>query len=705
MMEEYLDIDGVITKFLLNTTRLRPRLTEHAVMAAIDCAMLANQQPSVDEEAVTIPLTTGSVAEFYIEPMLKCFGDVDVMFHENTSLAIPEGHLPPTQLPDDFHSYVYVHEIIDLEFPGYAYLELRYLLTQCREDGTYNAVEYDRGMYLPSRMRSNTGSDIGPLTSEPHGPAQQLSTNESMSIDLVRCERCLLWPTQAVDWPTRHRNYEWPDSATVDRVVSNGCDLVRVAHPKCKEHRVRGKYQWRLSFSRAEIVLMNSWMPLQQIVYHLLRVFLKTVQLTESADNSRSGTLCNYHIKTLMLWACEKKPRSWWTDDFSFTAICSHLLHVLSQWLYHGCCPHYFILGCNLFDHSNRANQILAAQRLSSVDQNMLIRWFIDIYLPKCCQLCPINISQLFDGNITKDKLQRAVSAVVDWRVSSVPQNIWLPFEIAQIDVAVEVSYVSLKVRAYDLFMKELRKLDSRLCDYLSPVACLHFALKLSKHRSADEYTNLLVTMCYAFRWDVSSIMKMKASELVEFLQKSAVDGLTAFRQLAARDFGYIITIVTTDFEAMYAYKRGDYQHCLKLSTQNVRTLLYAVGITQVPLVPEFIQLLDDDIVSLTALTLIVNPERNYSAFGSYCVSQLTLSLYLMTQCQLKLRHPAPSLFQTLNFIEVAQRRLPLERTVDHLTLKLAERKIVMHFYGVLTTGANLFKAAGLEPLHFFVAS
>jgi len=52
---------------------------------------------------------------------------------------------------------------------------------------------------------------------------------------------------------------------------------------------------------------------------------------------------------------------------------------------------------------------------------------------------------------------------------------------------------------------------------------------------------------------------------------------------------------------------------------------------------PGFIQLLNDDIVSLTALTLIVNPAfRNNPT--SVFITQLTLSLYLMTQCQSELR-------------------------------------------------------------------
>jgi len=96
-----------------------------------------------------------------------------------------------------------------------------------------------------------------------------------------------------------------------------------------------------------------------------------------------------------------------------------------------------------------------------------------------------------------------------------------------------------------------------------------------------------------------------------------------------------------------------------------------------VPTDPEFIQLLDDDIVSLTAVTLIVNPEcRKLGA--NVDISQLTLSLYLMTQCQLKLRHSVTSLAQTLVCIKVAQRRHPARATLNHLTLKLIRALIAI---------------------------
>ena len=57
--------------------------------------------------------------------MLQHFGDTDIMNHLNNMLAIPRGYPPPTQLPDEFHNYVVVVEIIDSLVPGFVYLSLQ----------------------------------------------------------------------------------------------------------------------------------------------------------------------------------------------------------------------------------------------------------------------------------------------------------------------------------------------------------------------------------------------------------------------------------------------------------------------------------------------------------------------------------------------------------------------------------------------------
>jgi len=95
-MSRQRNLDEMITTFLLNTCRLRPQVTEHTLQAAVRCVEATTEHPANDEEADFIPLITGSVAEFYIEPMLPHIGDIDVMLHLSTDLAIPRGHPPPT---------------------------------------------------------------------------------------------------------------------------------------------------------------------------------------------------------------------------------------------------------------------------------------------------------------------------------------------------------------------------------------------------------------------------------------------------------------------------------------------------------------------------------------------------------------------------------------------------------------------------------
>jgi len=176
------------------------------------------------------------------------------------------------------------------------------------------------------------------------------------------------------------------------------------------------------------------------------------------------------------------------------------------------------------------------------------------------------------------------------------------------------------------------------------------------------------------------------ASDLVKLLHKSAVEHLTTFRQMQA-DFGCVATIVTTDFEALYAYKRGDYQQCLQSCTQNVHTLWSVVRLHDVETPPEFIQLMDDDIVSLTALMLIVSPNSRYRYDDRRHtrLTQMTLSLYLMTQCQLKLHHSLSSLAQTLVYIKEAHRRHPVCATLDRLVLKMIAHKVLLHMTTLYT--------------------
>jgi len=381
--------DKFVSSFLLNTCQSGRRLTIEAILA-LDCYVQVHvgklPASSDDDDVGLIAAKTGSVAEFYIRPMLSCVGDIDIMYYRNSTLAIPTGTAPPTQLPGEFHSRVVVFEIVDSEFPGYVYLVSSYLLTECINDDKYKAIECPR-MYAHYKYDATDSTRHGPAftASEDTGLTVwgQISGRLSgsyISNDDVYCLRCLSWPTQAAHWQSRHRNYGWPDSATIDHVVNNnGCDVVMVAHRRCRRDQWMNTRQFRLSFSRAEVVLLNCWIPVQQIVYHMLRVFVKVERLTENANNSDGATLSNYHIKTLMLWACELKPRSWWIDDLNLVRLCVELLHTLGDWLSDVRCPHYFIHNCNLLTYPDDwcCSLMQVASRLMSETAASLSEWFI----------------------------------------------------------------------------------------------------------------------------------------------------------------------------------------------------------------------------------------------------------------------------------------------------------------------------------------
>ena len=646
------------------------------------------------------------------------------------------------------------------------------------------------------------------------------------------------------------------------------------------------KHQHRLSFSRAEIVLLNSWMKVQQILYHMLRVFVKTERLTDITDDTGSKILSNYNIKTAMLWACELRPKRWWVDDLNVVRICVELLHTLAVWLTDSRCPHYFVNSCNLFDYPiTPCSAQLIANQLMSLTEARLAEWFVQKYIRRCAEhYFPDKVSWLFADVSEIPKLQNAVSAVADGRKNGALLQYYLLLTRAQWQMH-KVTWNSLTVTSFLSRMSSLSQIDQRLSAYFVALTLLQGAHKISEHSLTDEFLDVLATTClqvndtrrcltarhssvlslnqaaklmkvaasnsrstvqlieielskaYLYRalrckdsdsdciyclanvylavlyyttgqyqtaidhctlvmrsqdhsqcisqvvqgeilpmidnidtvlglsvcyqyvktaalnqqlqtqhvsvfttelfayylhiatkcrqldqvLSTADIKRFQASvcnvqclftadlllcrlecarnnrrlvvandqaiplvshqtnKLVELLQQSAVEHLTRSRQIEAQQIPSVATVVTTDFQALYAYKRGDYQQCLQLTTQNVRMLIAGEGASMVFTFPQFFSLMDDHIVSHTGLLLIADPSCRQD-LRHLAISQLSLSLYLMTQCHLQLHHPVSSVAEILDYIEAARIKVLYEVLIlDRLMLKLTERKILKY--------------------------
>ena len=528
-----------VTEFMLDTCRYTK--THYAFGAYVRGFITATTDGNYEA------LSSGSSAEFYIKPMLPCVGDIDTMIRYNSRLAIPAGQTPPTELPPHFKRSVTVYEIIDSRQPGYVYLQLS--CTLAKDDNGHQVVEIGvrndvQTEFLPNPENQPDGSTIqsiiqrfldrflrgirkshqalslllSSIEAQEHGPAMRrvinyesvqdeekiqliasLMTNKAFSnLDLVPCMQSLRWPPQAAEWPTRSRIYGVPDTATITTVVNNGCDVVGAVHPSCRQDEWMNTHQWRLSFSRAEVTLLNNWTPVQQITYHMLRVIKREV-LSKTNDNDPDlPTLSNYHIKTLMLWECEQKPPSWWSAESSLIKLCSSLLHKLSDWVAKTDCEHYFISNCNLIEDRFADNFSVVVSTHDSLQQSanesFLLLWFVENYIRKCTKSCPADVSALFGvGHIQpSDELAIAVRAVTHWKLSIREHELYEEYFRHELNTlfAIQISHVdSAWIRA---FRKEQQTFSLRLRDYYTAVASLHVAYTISIHSLTEELLETL---------------------------------------------------------------------------------------------------------------------------------------------------------------------------------------------------------------------
>ena len=116
-------------------------------------------------------------------------------------------------------------------------------------------------------------------------------------------------------------------------------------------------------------------------------------------------------------------------------------------------------------------------------------------------------------------------------------------------------------------------------------------------------------------------------------------------------------------------------RNVLQLCEQHVNKLQFAGKFTAVCEVPssDLLLLMDDDCLSLVGLT--VGLLKRGVIDHSNEVSQTTISLYLLVQCKLQLRHSMTSLAAVLRLVLRHYRLLSVELIIDRLISAFIYRK------------------------------
>ncbi|KAL3309216.1 hypothetical protein Ciccas_012238 [Cichlidogyrus casuarinus] len=167
---------------------------------------------------------------------------------------------------------------------------------------------------------------------------------ERCTLQLTPAFRCGgLWPRSASHWPDKLPLQIWPTPALVADVKREGFNLLsqESVYTKDKQASVEGD-AWLLDFHGAEERLLSGGTRRKTLA--LLKALFDVQFKSDS-----SLTLMEYHLKTLVLFECEKHGEEKdWTNLTLPDRINGILLQTISC-LQHRRCPHYFIPQLDLF--------------------------------------------------------------------------------------------------------------------------------------------------------------------------------------------------------------------------------------------------------------------------------------------------------------------------------------------------------------------
>jgi hypothetical protein len=422
------------------------------------------------------------------------------------SIAVQSQQQLPQRLPATFSDELDVYQIVDFELPGFA----RLMPTDCRL------------RILPG---SNSEYVRLPVENWDSIAYRYVPSGELVSYyyDVPITERCLEWPSQAADWPTRHRPFGWPDDPTVHQVVASGCDLIHRRRHVCGSVHESNAPPWNFIFPDAEAILLNTWTPTQQTVYHVLSLIVRReFDQYRCVDGYRM--VCVQVLKTLMMWVSEVRGVGCWWTRSSVVRTCALVMQLLMQRYERQSCDGYFIMRANMLECPRTQSVIRRMKQF--VDVDYVTCWILNNYVCQCLKLCPRSALRLPNGadSLTYESVKSSMKAAVEWR----SQRAWAEnlrnTDMIMLQLPLEIGKAKRKMSLKSIasWRKDFLEVDQRFDGYFVSVICLTMTTELKETSSAvpDDVCDIVAAM-------VTSIDKCNKMSVVQksdrFLLKKAM--------------------------------------------------------------------------------------------------------------------------------------------------------------------------------------
>ena len=205
-------------------------------------------------------------------------------------------------------------------------------------------------------ISAGEGSITGPSFSLPY----TLGTF-TVNRDFVYGLKCSFWPSQGEEWAHRKREHCWPSTAMVSTILAQGCHIVPVG----SHNSVLRDFEWRFSFSVAELMLARSLSEKQKLAYSVLKALIKNEMKLRGLD-----VFSSYHLKTSLFWFLEEKGIEFWGRN-SLAKNIFNLLDFLIAFYARDCLPNYFISKNNMIDHRSSKEIMATCHALRDIRDNV----------------------------------------------------------------------------------------------------------------------------------------------------------------------------------------------------------------------------------------------------------------------------------------------------------------------------------------------
>ncbi|KOX76977.1 Protein mab-21 [Melipona quadrifasciata] len=192
----------------------------------------------------------------------------------------------------------------------------------------------------------------------------KLRIRERYVVQITPAFKCAgLWPRSASHWPIAH--IPWPHPNIVAEVKTEGFDMLS---KECiglqgKQSAMEGD-AWALSFIDAENRLLQGGSRKRCLS------ILKT--LRDRHLDLPGNPVTSYHMKTLLLYECEKHPHEAEWDEICIADRINGILLQLISCLQCRRCPHYFLPNLDLFKGKSPSGLENAAKQVWRLTRELL---------------------------------------------------------------------------------------------------------------------------------------------------------------------------------------------------------------------------------------------------------------------------------------------------------------------------------------------